>query len=81
MGNAESRKARAIDDRLLQNATGGVLRSYSGGGFGETSIVPYVCPACGGAIRFSSWLRYHCVSCDESWYDASALVPNTRSNR
>lgn len=77
MENDNSPEPKLLDDELLQNVAGGMIPSHADSdSFNAIRKAPYLCPTCGGMIYFSSWLRYHCVMCEESWYDASALIPN-----
>ena len=36
----------------------------------------YLCPRCHGPVHYTSWGRYRCDSCDESWFIESNLEMN-----
>lgn len=39
----------------------------------------FLCPKCSLPLRYENWSRYHCASCNRSWYWEKSLIPNLAS--
>lgn len=70
--------------RLERTASGQVYASKEGKRYrytGEGAAARnrnncYLCPKCGGPIRYSAWLRFYCDACNSDWCYEIDLVPN-----
>lgn len=92
MGENKRDDVQELEDDQLDGVMGGKKElDYNGkhyryegrkipeSGYEEDWGRSYLCPNCGQPLRYSTWSRYRCDLCDDSWYWESNLIPNIES--